>query len=157
MSPMPVVRPARPGDADNIASLVERYWEFENIHGFESSRTLSLITHFLSHESLGKCWVAEIGGHLVAYLLVVYMFSLEHGGLMAEIDEFFIVAEYRSQGVGTALLREAEQTMAQAGLKRLQLQLKSNNVGRRFYEKMEFEPRGYLLMDKPLLKEGRRA
>lgn len=151
MSAMPVIRLARPDDADNIDSLVERYWEFENIQGFESSRTLSLITHFLSHESLGKCWVAEIDGHLVGYLLVVYVFSLEHGGMMAEIDEFFMLAEHRSNGVGTELLREAEQAMAHAGLKRLQLQLKANNPGRRFYEHMGFKARGYALMDKPLI------
>jgi hypothetical protein len=31
--------------------------------------------------------VAEQDGQLVGYLLAVYLFSLERGGLMAEIDE----------------------------------------------------------------------
>ena len=67
---------------------------------------------FLSQPQLAvACWVAEEGGRLVGYLLAVYLFSLEHGGMMAEIDEFFVLNEKRSLHIGTALLDAASEAM----------------------------------------------
>jgi len=83
--------------------------------------------------------VAEEGGRLVGYLLAVYLFSLEHGGMMAEIDEFFVLSEKRSSRVGTALLGAATRAMTQEGITHMQLQLGSQNLnGKRFYERHGF-------------------
>jgi GNAT superfamily N-acetyltransferase len=38
----------------------------------------------------------------------VYVFSLEHLGLMAEIDEFFVLSSQRGRGIGAELLKAAE-------------------------------------------------
>ena len=86
------------------------------------------------------------------YLVAVFMLSLEHGGLMAEIDEVFVSQEMRSAGLGTQLLEAAERDLAARGLLRLQLQLGVDNEGaRRFYERHGFRRRaGYELLDKPL-------
>jgi ribosomal protein S18 acetylase RimI-like enzyme len=96
--------------------------------------------------------VAEQGGRLCGYLLAVFMFSLEHGGLMAEIDEVCVSPEFRSGGIGSLLVTHAERDLARRGLAQLQLQLGVDNVrARRFYERHGFSPRsGYMLLDKPL-------
>jgi GNAT superfamily N-acetyltransferase len=148
----PAIRPARDSDIEAIASLVARYWEFENIPGFERSRTVTLLTGFLSRPERGRCWVAEIGGDLVGYLLIVLVFSLEHGGLMAEIDEFFVTPEQRSSTLGAALLSEASLAMAGVGIGQIQLQLGINNLrGKHFYEQHGFRPlSGYTLWQKSL-------
>ena len=51
------------------------------------------------------------------------VFSLEHGGLMAEIDEFFVLPGARGQGAGGQLLEAAELALRQRGCLRVQLQL----------------------------------
>jgi GNAT superfamily N-acetyltransferase len=145
------IRLAHIADADHIASLVRSYWEFETIPGFERARITALLTAFLRQKERGACWLATKDEQPIGYLLAVYVFSLEHGGMMAEIDELFVVPEQRSNGVGVALLREAEREMARAGLTRVQLQLRpENRRAKLFYEQQGFQPRGFDLLDKSL-------
>jgi len=149
------IRLATVGDIAGVAGLVERYWEFESIGGFDRPRIETLLGNLISAPERGACWVAEAEDGVCAYLLAVFMFSLEHGGLMAEIDEVFVSPEVRSAGVGAAMVATAERDLAGRGLVRLQLQLGVDNHGaRRFYERLGFSRRaGYELLDKPL-KEG---
>jgi GNAT superfamily N-acetyltransferase len=140
------------GDIAGITLLVQRYWEFESIEDFDAPRIVALLSGLLSQPERGACWVAEAEGQLRGYLLASFMFSLEHGGLMAEIDEVFVTQELRSGGLGSQLVAQAERELAQQGLVRLQLQLGvGNERARAFYERRGFRRRaGYELLDKPL-------
>ena len=146
------IRLATVGDVAGLAALVKRYWEFESIGGFDRQRVETLLGDVLAAPERGACWVAEADGRLCGYLLAVFIFSLEHGGLMAEIDEIFVSPHMRSAGVGALMVAIAERDLAARGLKRLQLQLGIDNHGaRRFYERHGFIRRaGYELLDKPL-------
>jgi ribosomal protein S18 acetylase RimI-like enzyme len=147
-----LIRPATMDDVADVSPLVERYWEFESIGGFDRPRIETLLRALLSEPERGACWVAESDGRLCGYLLAVFMFSLEHGGLMAEIDEVFVSPEMRSAGTGSLLVAQAEHELAQRGLSRVQLQLGvCNERARSFYERRGFRRRaGYELLDKPL-------
>ena len=147
-----LIRFASVDDVAAIAALVERYWEFESIEGFDRLRVATLLAQILSEPQRGACWVAEAHGRLSGYLLAVFMFSLEHGGLMAEIDEVFVSDEFRSAGLGSLLVTRAERDLAERGMVRLQLQLAVHNgSARRFYERHGFRRRaGYELFDKAL-------
>jgi ribosomal protein S18 acetylase RimI-like enzyme len=139
-------------DVAGVSALAERYWDFESIAGFDRARIAALLSSLLSQPERGACWVAETEGRLCGYLLAVFMFSLEHGGLMAEIDEVCVSPEFRSGGIGSLLVAHAERDLAQRGLVRLQLQLGvDNDRARQFYERHGFSRRsGYVLLDKPL-------
>jgi GNAT superfamily N-acetyltransferase len=147
-----LIRPATTADIASLAPLVQSYWEFEAIAGFERARIETLLHTLLTAPQSGACWVAESEGRLCGYLLAVFMFSLEHGGLMAEIDEIFVSREMRSLGVGSLLLASAQGELEQRGLKRLQLQLGSlNDRAAIFYARHGFSRRaGFALLDKPL-------
>lgn len=147
-----LIRFASTEDAAAIAALVERYWEFESIEGFDRLRVAVLLAQLISEPQRGACWVAEAEGRLAGYLLAVFVFSLEHGGLMAEIDEVFVSAEFRSAGLGSLLVTRAERDLAERGMVRLQLQLgMQNESARRFYQRHGFLRRaGYELFDKAL-------
>ncbi len=112
------VRLASTGDVAPVAALVERYWEFESIGGFDRQRVETLLAQLISEPQRGACWVAEAGGRVCGYLLAVFMFSLEHGGLMAEIDEVFVADEIRSAGLGSLLVTRAGRDLAERGLTR---------------------------------------
>ena len=147
-----LIRPATIEDIAGIASLVQRYWEYESVEGFDRPRIETLLGALLAEPDRGACWVAETEGRLCGYLLAAFVFSLEHGGSMAEIDELFVSWEMRSLGVGALLLARAEGELAQRGLVRLQLQVGvANERARHFYARHGFRPRaGYELLDKPL-------
>jgi len=143
---------AKHSDIARIAPLVGLYWDFEEIAGFDITRIENNLATFLSHPERGTCWLAEIDGAIAGYLVVVYVFSLEHGGMMGEIDEFFVRPEYRSGGTGTALLVEAEAQMISVGLVQVQLQVALvNDRARSFYKRHGYRKRsGHELLEKPL-------
>ena len=111
-----------------------------------------LLERLIHHGELGEIWVAAQGETLQGYLVVVHVLSLEHGGLMGEIDEFFVLPQARAQGVGGRLLASVEAALRERGMVRLQLQLALTNASaRRFYETRGYHGRsGYALLDKPL-------
>ena len=153
MSPDEItIREAALADVPRICELIAQYWQFEAIEGFDRQRLTVLLEQILAHRDLGIVWVAQSSDALVGYLVAVHVMSLEHKGLMAEIDEFFVVPEARAKGAGRQLLLAAERGLTQAGCVRLQLQLGVDNAAaRRFYERHGYEPRdGYELMDKAL-------
>lgn len=146
------IRTAVATDVPRLVALVRRYWEFECLEGFDALRIEILLERLIRHAELGEIWVAAAGEPLHGYLIVVHVLSLEHGGLMGEIDEFFVVTQARAQGVGAKLLASAEAALRQRGGVRLQLQLaRANDASRRFYESRGYSTRaGYELLDKPL-------
>jgi GNAT superfamily N-acetyltransferase len=134
-----MIRLADTADLSALTSLIERYWELEGIKCFDAGRISALVTNLLHAPDRGQIWIAQKGGRPVGYLLAVYLFSLEHGGLMAEIDELFVMPEKRSLKIGTALLDTASQAMTQEGITHLQLQLSTQNLNaKRFYERHGF-------------------
>ncbi|HXZ54800.1 MAG TPA: GNAT family N-acetyltransferase [Burkholderiales bacterium] len=146
------IRAATPGDIPQLLALVRRYWEFERIAGFSALRVELTLTQLLAEPRLGAAWVAEEQRQLVGYLIAVMVLSVEHLGVMAEIDELFVLPEARSRGAGARLLATAEAALAARGCVRLQLQLgMANAAARDFYEHRGYRAReGYRLLDKAL-------
>jgi len=139
-------------DVAALVPLVADYWRFEGIAGFDPHSVALLLAGLVSARELGAGWLATMDGVVVGYLLVVYVFSLEHGGLTAEIDEFFVSPAQRGEGAGTALLRTAEEEFHSAGCTNVSLQLaRSNDAARAFYRRHGYRERsGYELLDKML-------
>ncbi len=148
----PAIRAAAAADLPRLARLVGEYWRFESIAAFSAESVTPLLARLLSQPEFGSIWVAERDGCLVGYLIAVHVFSLEHRGMMAEIDEFFVVPAARATGVGAALLTAAESALARRGCVCLQLQLaRDNGRGRAFYRRHGYTERdGYELLDKRL-------
>jgi GNAT superfamily N-acetyltransferase len=146
------IRRATVRDTAMLLGLVEQYWRFEGIAGFDAARVAPQLQRLLADADLGCGWLAFHDDAPAGYLLAVYVFSLEHLGLTAEIDEFFVLPEFRSQGAGGRLLRAAETTFIAAGCTSVALQLARNNEpGRAFYRRHGYSARaGYELMDKAL-------
>lgn len=147
-----VVRAAGESDVTAVSSLVQCYWEFEHIPGFENDAVSGQIRLLLNHTAPASVLVAEGNTAIVGYLLLVYVFSLEHLGLTAEIDELYVKPDYRSRGVGAALLKAAESAAAGTGCTNISLQIgRDNERGRAFYQRRGYSRRGgYSLMEKDL-------
>jgi ribosomal protein S18 acetylase RimI-like enzyme len=147
-----LLRRADLSQCQELALLVERYWRFEGIDGFERGRITRLLQTFIAQPERAGCWVAGESGAVCGYLLAVYVFSLEFGGTVAEIDELYVDEAQRSRGIGSQLVKHASTDMERSGIVHVQLQLGvTNPSGRAFYERLGFAPRaGYQLLGKDL-------
>lgn len=141
------IRPASIADAERLSPLIEAYWQHDGIAGFDPGRLRRQLEEFLARPAYGGGWLAMHAGVTVGYLLCVLVYSFEHGGLMAEIDELFIRPEYRRRGAGQALLTAARTQLAARGCGALQLQVADDNPGAQdFYARLGFRPKsGYRL------------
>jgi GNAT superfamily N-acetyltransferase len=135
-----------------LVPLVSEYWAFEGMQGFDKDRISLQLKRLFQNTSLGAGWIAFSGNRPIGYLLAVYVFSLEHSGITAEIDEFFVLSSHRGTGVGAGLLAAAESQFAQVGCLNVSLQLgRENEAARDFYHRHGYKHRsGYTLLEKNL-------
>ena len=152
MSEPSSIQAAAVEDIDSLLPMVEQYWRFENIEGFDPARMRGLLTRVLEDASLGRAWIARIYGEPAGYLLAVYVFSLEYQGITAEIDEFYVIPPHRGLGIGASMLAAAEAQFRIEGCTNVSLQLgRSNEAARKFYQQHGFEDRaGFELVSKML-------
>jgi GNAT superfamily N-acetyltransferase len=148
------IRPVTTSDISALLPLVEQYWLFEDVAGFDPARVGRELERAIGDATLASGWIAFVRGQAVGYLLAVYVFSLEHLGLTAEIDEFLVLPSARGKGVGDALLKLAEAEFVRRGCTNVALQLgKGNDGARTFYRAHGYEDRaGFELLDKMLEK-----
>jgi GNAT superfamily N-acetyltransferase len=147
------VRAATAADIPALLPLVEQYWLFEDIAGFDPARVGRELGRAVADPKLASGWIAFVRGEPVGYLLAVYVFSLEHLGLTAEIDELFLLPSARGKGAGDALLQAAEAEFIRRGCTNVSLQLGRGNDGARdFYRRRGYGERsGFELLDKMLV------
>jgi GNAT superfamily N-acetyltransferase len=146
------IQPATADDLDVLLPMIEQYWRFEAIEGFDAARVRTLLTRVFEDGSLGRVWLARVYNEPAGYLLAVYVFSLEHQGLTAEIDEFFVLPQHRGLGLGGSMLATAEMQFRAEGCTNVSLQLgRGNEAARRFYRQHGFDDRaGFDLVSKNL-------
>jgi ribosomal protein S18 acetylase RimI-like enzyme len=150
------IRPSTTQDIEPMVSMVEQYWRFETLGGFDRPTIGALLRRVMQDPRLGQAWIATVDGAPAGYLLAVYVFSLEFKGLTAEIDELFVAPEYRNLGLGGSLLSAAEGEFRALGCTNVFLQLgRRNDAARRFYRRYGFAERaGFELIDKMLTGES---
>lgn len=145
-------RPVVAADMLYLLTLVEEYWRFEDITGFETSRVRAELERLFANPALGGGWIALADDKPAGYLLAVYVFSLEHLGLTAEIDEFFVLPSFRARGIGSGLLKMAEREFVRRKCTNVSLQIsRGNDAARTFYRAHGYGERaGFELLDKML-------
>ena len=146
------IQTATVDDLDTLIPMVEQYWKFEAIEGFDAARIRTLLSRVFEDGSLGRAWLARVYDEPAGYLLAMYVFSLEHQGLTAEIDEFFVLPQHRGLGLGGQMLATAEAHFRAEGCTNVSLQLgRRNEDARRFYREHGFDDRpGFDLVTKNL-------
>ncbi len=79
---------------------------------------------------------------IIGYIVICYSFSIEYGGQIALLDQFYLSSEYRRQGVGSKVLPIIEAHCHEKKCHAINLELNIGNAGaRKFYEEFEYMPR----------------
>jgi GNAT superfamily N-acetyltransferase len=75
----------------------------------------------------------------VGVAVLAYTWTLEHGGLVAWLDELFVVPQHRGRGTGRALLRQAVEVARENGCRAVELEVDLEHArAERLYQREGF-------------------
>ncbi|ELR67783.1 hypothetical protein C942_00090 [Photobacterium marinum] len=143
---------------DMLLKLVEELFEYEVLPK-KVEQTNNAIQQLINNPELGQAWLIEVEQDdekiIAGHIIISYSFSLEHGGRIGLIDQFYLKPEWRQQGIGTELVPQIEYQVTKAGVRALSLEVNIGNAGaRNFYEKHGFIPRRqFCMMTKTIQQE----
>jgi GNAT superfamily N-acetyltransferase len=136
--PLLTIRAARTGDLQQILDMIALHAE---CHG----DTARISATELDRDLFGtNPWVtalvAEAGGRLIGYALLVPMYRAMQGMRGMELHQIFVRADNRGQGIGRHLVSRAREHARVAGCTYLSVSAATGNFqAHRFYEEMSFK------------------
>ena len=98
-----VVERASHNDIPRLVDLMEQFYA-ESSYALDRSWASRSFERLLGDEGLGAAWLARHGADVAGYVVVTLKHSMEFGGVDAFIDDLFVRANFRRQGVASALL-----------------------------------------------------
>jgi ribosomal protein S18 acetylase RimI-like enzyme len=144
----PVIRPAQPGDAAAMADVFIHAWR-QAYPGVVPDAVLAALDHdqiarwlteLIARRAEGNTDVAERNGQVIGFV--------RYGTVPAEQASGYVFGLYvdpgaAGQGAGRALLRHAEQRLAEDGCETVALHVfEANERARRLYTRAGFRPDG---------------
>src|SRR5438132_4313737 len=96
----PNFRLANTTDIDILIDFMRQFYAIDN-YPFEEAAARTAMQTIVQDSSLGRVWLINNGDEAVGYIVLTFGFSLEYRGRDAFIDEFFVLAPLRNQGIGS--------------------------------------------------------
>ncbi|MBC7450458.1 MAG: GNAT family N-acetyltransferase [Cytophagales bacterium] len=113
------------------------YTEYDASHTMHTANIFNTIQHFSNHPETGSVVFIMKDEIIVGYAILVNFWSNEYGGNILFIDELFIQAGYRNNGIGKEFFRLLEETYIHARV--LALEVSPENAGAsRLYHSLGF-------------------
>jgi GNAT superfamily N-acetyltransferase len=139
------IRPHRPEEEPRIAELMFALdAEGAGIRPTNAENVARTFVYLRGGPAHGLCAVAlrreGSEDHIVGYVLVFPFWSAEYGGLLSLVDEIYVSAELRGQGIGTRLMQFVEAHSKSEGHVALTLLAMDRNArSHDFYERLGFD------------------
>ena len=144
-------------EQSDIPALVELMSQFyaESSYPLDRAWAAASFGQLLSSELRGSAWIARRGTEAAGYVVVTLRHSMEYGGLVAFIDDLFVVANFRRQGIGSALLSTLFEACRKLKVAAAHVEVGSNNVAAEaLYGRFGLAGDGRRLLAVDLRKEG---
>lgn len=98
-------RPCAPGDLPGLATMVLALYGEDGYAGAMTAEQVRRTADELARRPhKGRIVLAEAGGAVAGYAILVWFWSNEHGGTVAILDELYVEPAWRGRGVGAAFL-----------------------------------------------------
>ncbi len=128
-------------DTDTLAHLIRAFYDEEpdlQLFDPEESRRRAAEIISLSNNLIFPLLVRQ-GDQVIGHALMVPYYSNEFGGLLVMLDEFFILPEYRSHGVGGEAIEKLKAWAVDQGYCGMTLEITdANSKALPFYERHGF-------------------
>jgi ribosomal protein S18 acetylase RimI-like enzyme len=114
---------------EDIPLLIELMAWFYAESGYDLDRPLAeeAFAALLSGEHLGCVWLIDEGGRAVGYVVVTFRFGMEYGGLMACLDDLYVLPESRNRGLSTAALAQVRVFCEEVGIRAITVEVAPDN------------------------------
>jgi GNAT superfamily N-acetyltransferase len=131
-----IIRKARKGDETAIMELIHGLATYEKAPEQVVNTAENLAKH-LFEERICDAIVAEVDGKTVGFALYFTNYSTWKGKCLY-LEDFYVLPEYREQGIGSILFDEVVKIAKERGVKRMDWQVLAwNEPAIAFYEKKD--------------------
>ncbi len=115
---------------DDITTLVKLMTEFYSESGYELDCRAAekAFTAILADERLGYVWIIDEKGTVVGYIVLTLRFGMEYGGLMACLDDLFVVPQSRNRGLSTIALAQVREFCKSIGIRAITVEVGHRNA-----------------------------
>ncbi|MBY0278299.1 GNAT family N-acetyltransferase [Candidatus Binatia bacterium] len=133
------IRDASIGDLAAVIALLARQLDEHDVALAPDALERSVRT-LLGDPRLGHVLVAGVEGDEIAGVAVLsFLFTLEHGGPAAWLDELYVVDTWRGRGIGERLVEAALGVARARGCVALDLEVEpGHDAATRLYERLGF-------------------
>ncbi len=115
-----VVRKARPEDCGALFELIKALADYEKLTHLVTGNALALAEHLFGSPNYAEAILAEADGKMAGFALFFSNYStfLTKPGIY--LEDIFVLPEYRSRGIGKAMLLKVAQIAAARDCGRLE-------------------------------------
>ena len=121
------MREATPDDVPTLLDMMEEFYA-EAGYVLERPEARASFGSLLDEPALGRVWVIEQGEDIAGYVVVTFVFAMEHAGTIGVVDDFFVRPGSRGAGLGTALLTAVRAACARLGVRALRVEVGHDNA-----------------------------
>ena len=138
-------------DQEVVAGMIMAFYEEAGGGEFMNpgmiERTFRQLT---AHPDYGRVVVFEAKGQIIGYALLINFWSNEYGGIVLNIDELYVIPEWRGGGIGTDFINHlVAGHVGDCVALKLEV-LPYNRRALRLYEKLGFEKSDRDFMIRPV-------
>ena len=121
------LRKAVPADVCQLVGLMTEFYA-ESPFILDQQRAAEAFQPLLTDERLGQAWFIHVDSRVVGYLVMIFSYSMEHGGTVAILDDFYVRSTFRGVGIGSAALAETCQWCAGQAIRAIHVETGDENA-----------------------------
>jgi GNAT superfamily N-acetyltransferase len=136
---------------DDIAlllTMVREFYVHEEI-SFNENAARGALQALIDNEAYGRAFLIRVDEEVIGYTILTFGYSLEFHGRDAFVDELFLRAEWRGQGIGQRTLAFLAEVCAANNIAALHLEVeRKNSAAQQTYRKAGFVDHDRYLLTK---------
>ena len=131
------IRKATAADADLLCELIRALADYEQLPQPDASACERLKRDGFGSSPRFEAWLAEVDSKVVGYAITFFTYSTFLALPSLYLEDIFVLPEYRSQRIGSALFKHCARVAYEAGCGRMEWQvLHWNTPAIEFYQRM---------------------
>lgn len=124
-------------DINDILNMTEVFYDELDIR-FERTNSNRALKEIIGDASIGRVFLIKQNNNIVGYCVIGFLFSMEFGGKIAFMDEYFVKPSERCSGIGRNGLNTIIKVCQTLGLRGMRLDTHSVRATS-FYQRCGFE------------------